>query len=287
MTASTSPVLVGVDGSRHSLTAAGWAAVEARRLRAPLQVVVVNDDPLRDSYAAAAARQAARSCRAAEPEIMVRHEVLRGHPAEALLERSHGARLLVVGSRGQSRAVATLLGSISAAVAFHASCPVVVVRADRPGSAAAPVVAGLDDSPASRIALQFALDAAAGRHTELVAVQAWRNPAAEYPMAVADEIVGSRGEADRLHDAVRRSLNEQLAGWGEKYPDVPVRAVVGEGHPVAVLCDAARDAQLLVVGHRGRGGFTDLRLGSVAAGVLYHARCPVAVVRVPQPAGRP
>jgi nucleotide-binding universal stress UspA family protein len=286
MTASTSPVVVGVDGSEQSMIAAGWAAAEVRLVRAPLHIVVVNDDPARDPSAAAAAQRAAQHCRAREPEVAVSHEVARGHPPEVLLERSHGARLLVVGSHGRGRMVAALLGSISATVAYQASCPVVVVREDRPVATPAPVVVGLDDSAASRIALQFALDAAAARHTELVAVQAWREPAAEYPMAVADAIAGPPTAADRLFGEVQRTLTEQLAGWGEKYPDVPVRAAATRGHPVAVLCAVARDAQLLVVGHRGRGGFTDLRLGSVAAGVLHHADCPVAVVRVPHQPGQ-
>lgn len=98
------------------------------------------------------------------------------------------------------------------------------------------------------------------------------------PFIWAAPIAGIDWEA--LEDDVRRELAEQLAGWEQRYPQVvAVRSSVPRGHPVVELTNAARDAQLLVVGHRGHGGFTGMLLGSVASGVLHHASCPVAVVR--------
>jgi nucleotide-binding universal stress UspA family protein len=281
MTAPTAPVLVGVDGSEESLAAAVWAAAEADLLHASLHIVVANDDPVRDDYATAVARQAAHQCRAQAPSLAVTYEVVRDHPAEVLLARSHRARLIVVGTRGHGRVMAALLGSISTAVAYHAVCPVIVVPGNRLTAATAPVVVGLDGSIASQAALQFAFDVAAARHTELTAVHTWREPVAEYPMMVADAIAGPPSESERIERVVEQSLAQQLSGWDKKYPDVPVRLVAREGHPVDVLCGLAEEAHLLVVGHRGRGGFAGLMLGSVAAGVLHHARQPVAVIRAP------
>ena len=76
----------------------------------------------------------------------------------------------------------------------------------------------------------------------------------------------------------REALSEQLAGWREKYPDVPVTEVVERSHPVEALVRASRTADLVVVGCRGRGGFGGMLLGSVSQGLIRHADCPVAVV---------
>lgn len=74
-------------------------------------------------------------------------------------------------------------------------------------------------------------------------------------------------------------LDGLLAGAGAAEPDVVVHHRVVRGNPVTVLVEASRDADLLVVGSRGRGGFRGLLLGSVSRAVLHHAGCPVAVVR--------
>ena len=72
---------------------------------------------------------------------------------------------------------------------------------------------------------------------------------------------------------------EEIAGWSEKYPDVPVNRHVLRGHPIKAPVDHSKGAELLVVGSRGRSGFAGMLLGSVSQGVLHHAHCPVAVVR--------
>jgi nucleotide-binding universal stress UspA family protein len=74
-------------------------------------------------------------------------------------------------------------------------------------------------------------------------------------------------------------VSQSLAGWTDKYPDVPVRSHIVRGDPVVELLEQARDASLLVVGSRGRGGFIGLLLGSVSRRVLKRATGPVAVVR--------
>jgi nucleotide-binding universal stress UspA family protein len=79
-------------------------------------------------------------------------------------------------------------------------------------------------------------------------------------------------------------MSEALAGWRERYPQVEVAEEVVLGHPAEVLGRISDGSDLLVVGSRGRGGFAGLALGSVSHAVLHHARCPIAVVRTPQPA---
>jgi nucleotide-binding universal stress UspA family protein len=82
-----------------------------------------------------------------------------------------------------------------------------------------------------------------------------------------------------IEDDERRLLAQRLAGWPEKYPDVHVDRVVTEGRPAHSVLRAAVDAQLVVVGSRGRGGFAGLLLGSTSHALLHHAPCPVVVVR--------
>jgi nucleotide-binding universal stress UspA family protein len=101
----------------------------------------------------------------------------------------------------------------------------------------------------------------------LVAVHTWGDQR-------ADPIFGA------LLDWERQVLAERLAGWAEKYPDVTVRRVVTRDAPANRLLAQAQQAQLVVVGSHGRGGFAGLVLGSVSHALLYHAPCPVAVVRV-------
>ncbi|MGW5643022.1 universal stress protein [Saccharopolyspora sp. NPDC003752] len=269
--ASSGRVVVGVDGSESSLTAAAWAAGEADLRHAELvHLVMVSGDPSRDDEAWEIVGPVAERTADRHPGLAVSSGVEPGEPADVLLQLSDAAELVVVGSRGRSTLAATLLGSVSAKVAAHAQCPVVVVRDHRDSGA---VVVGVDNSPHGGAALRYGFDAASRYGSELVAVQVWQD--IEY----APVVPRMEYELADLRDEALRGVAEQLAGWTESYPDVPVRKVAQRGHPVAELAAAAEDARLLVVGHRGRGGFTGLLLGSVAAGVLHHASCPVAVVR--------
>ncbi|MGW1678193.1 universal stress protein [Saccharopolyspora sp. NPDC002376] len=130
----------------------------------------------------------------------------------------------------------------------------------------------MDSSEYSRVALEFAFDAAARFGADLVVFQAWYEESLLYtPLEPSYR--------DEVESKIRRSLNEATADLREKHPEVVVHEVTQRGHPVARLTEAARDARLLVVGNRGIGGFRGLFLGSVAAGVLHHAPCPVAIVR--------
>jgi nucleotide-binding universal stress UspA family protein len=272
MATPVAPVVVGVDGSERSIAAASWSVDEARLRHAPLRVVLVNDQPARDDELWEALQRIVDRLAAESPRSEIHPKIARGHPAAELIDRSSQAQLVVVGSRGRGPVTGALLGSVSTKVAAHAHCPVAVVR-DLPRDG--PVVVGLDGSPDSQAALHFAFDAAARRHTGLVAMQVWREANVEHPALVPPLDIDLEEHLER----VRRSLAEQLAGWRESFPTVPVRAAAQRGHVVLELVHAARDAQLLVVGHRGLGGFAGMLLGSVATGVLHHAPSVVAVVR--------
>ena len=155
------------------------------------------------------------------------------------------AQLAVVGNRGRGGLIGLLVGSVAAAVATHATCPVVVVHGkDRP--AEGPVVVGVDGSPVSEDALAFAFDAAAARRVPLVALHSYQPPVF-HPDAVT--VV----DWEAAYTEEQEVLAERLAGWGERYPGVPVERVLVEGVPAAVLVERSETAQLVVVGSHGHG----------------------------------
>lgn len=73
-----------------------------------------------------------------------------------------------------------------------------------------------------------------------------------------------------------------VLGWQEKYPDVEVRRVVLRDRPARALMRCGAEAQLLVVGSHGHGGFTGVLLGSTSQALVHHAPCPLAIVRAPK-----
>ncbi|MGW3472135.1 universal stress protein [Saccharopolyspora sp. NPDC000995] len=273
-TKNSMPVLVGVDGSEQSSLAALWAAQEADLHNAPLRLMIVGEDPSRDEQAWETLTNAAELCRNDRPLVEVFEEIRHGRPIEELIWASAEARLVAVGSRGLGRVAESVLGSVSTAVAMHARCPVAVIRDRRTSFTVGPVVVGVDDSAPSQAALRFAFDAAAARRTDLVAMHVWRPIAIEYSWVETPS-----GATWFSLDDAQRALAGQLGRWREDYPGVTVHEEVRFGHPVEELTKAASHAQLLVLGHRGRGGFERLLLGSVAHGVLHHAECPMVIVR--------
>lgn len=270
--ASTRPVVAAVDGSQHSLEAAQWAATEAGCRHALLHLLAVNDDPARTEYADNAVRSAQQRCREHRPGVDITTEVATGHAIDELIRRSKHAQLIVLGAHGHDDFPDALLGSVSDAVATHTECPVVVVRGSPPTTA--PIVVGVDESPGSHTALRFAFEAAAQRGAELIAIQAWHEEEPLTPQLPA-------GAREPVQRHIERRLARHIAECSAHYPGVRKRTVAAQpGHPVAALTAAAQDAQLLVVGHRGHGGFRSVLLGSVASGVLHYAHCPVAVVPI-------
>ncbi|TNH31128.1 universal stress protein [Micromonospora orduensis] len=289
------PIVVGVDGSPESLRALHWATEEARLRRRPLRIVhaflwPLLRVPLGPSPSGPAtgglqhaAEQilstAADRAREGAAALDISTDMPVRAPAPALIEASRDAALVVVGNRGIGGFTGLLVGSVGVQVAAHAACPVVVVRdgaADRgSGAFAGQVVVGVDGSELSRLAVGFAFEQASRRGLGVVAVHAFQWPQPTQPGDMLPLVY----DVDELRSEETRLLAETLAGWSEKYPDVPVQPRVVQGHPAAVLVRESAGAALTVVGARGRGGFTGLLLGSVSQAVLHHAPCPVAIVR--------
>jgi nucleotide-binding universal stress UspA family protein len=289
-------VVAGVDGSECGLQAVRWGAAEASRRRLPLRLVAVHSWPmgglagdpglgvdpravLREAVLGQLSTAAAAAARVA-PGLEVEQVEVTGYPVPVLQAESTGAELVVLGDRGLGGFTGLLIGSVASALAAHASCPVVVVRGPEPDYVAPlpePVVVGVDGSPASEAAVAFAFEAASLRRVPLVAVHVWQDLIVDATMAPLIDWAAVEAEE-------REVLAERLAGWCEKYPDVPVRRLVVRDRPARALVGESGRAQLVVVGSRGRGGLRGMVLGSVSQALLHHAHCPVAVVR---PGGPP
>ena len=139
------------------------------------------------------------------------------------------------------------------------------------------VVVGVDGSEGGKAALQFAVEEARLRHATLRAVHAWQLGyiGASTFEGTMPAVLG--GELDELRRGLEASLGSMLAGVAADGVQIERRLV--EGTPAGVLVDESRDADMVVVGSRGHGGFAELLLGSVGHQVAHHAECPVVIVR--------
>jgi nucleotide-binding universal stress UspA family protein len=137
------------------------------------------------------------------------------------------------------------------------------------------IVVGVDGSPASRKALTWAAAEAAAHHADLHVLNVWEHtlmpPAGS--VTVSEHYVPD--DSQRTADQLVKIISEEL---GEE-PPVFVQPRVKQGNPAKVLIEESADADMLVVGTRGHGGFAGLVLGSVSQHVAAYASCPVTVVR--------
>jgi nucleotide-binding universal stress UspA family protein len=283
---ATRPVVVAVDGSGESLRAVEWAAMEARRHRAPLRIVSAPAMPslmrtgraalsqagtLRDLAALAVGKATARSAEIS-PDLLVDADLLSGTPALAVAGSGSGALMLVVGARGAGDFAALLLGSVSRYAAMHAPCPVVVVR-EETSAVHREIAVGIRDPGDTGGTLAFAFEEAALRGAALVVVHCWY----WFPSAFGASARGNSAELAQISAEASRNLTEALNGWREKYPAVPVRQDVVRGHPARVLACYSARADLVVIGRHGDPGAGPV-IGAVQHAVLGHARGPVAVI---------
>lgn len=280
----TGPIIVGIDGSAPSDAALEWAVDEATHRHAPLHLLHsrgeegwfgrTEEPDLADARRRQSTVLTTRMSRARQlaPELDLTSSISARTAAAALLERSRGATLMVLGGHSSDTVRRVLLGSVARQVAAHSPCPVVVVPDDsyrRPEHSG--VVVGVDGSPGSAMALEFAFAHAADHEAELTAVHAlWPG---------AGESVRRRPSED---EQAKDLLTDAVASLRAKFPEVRVREQIAQARAVDALVDLSATAELLVIGSRGAGGFRGLLLGSVGHRVLQHAHCPVAVVPSPR-----
>jgi nucleotide-binding universal stress UspA family protein len=281
-------IIVGMDTSPNAAVALRWAAGESGRRGWTVRAVLcwgyldqhhasgAEFDP---GYRAADAQAALdASVAAAVGESAAEHvdrQLINERPARGLLESSAGADLLVLGARGLGGLKGMLLGSVSRQCLHHNTVPVVIVKDEQAPapSGRARVVAGVDGSESSLRALAWAVETARARDARVAAVSTWTPPNVGELFVVA-------GPSDRA--AFEAAAAEILAAAVDTVDagglEAPIEQLVVAGAAGSVIVAQSEDADLVVVGSRGRGGFTGLLLGSVSDHVAHHAVCPVVVV---------
>ncbi|MEV0895442.1 universal stress protein [Actinoplanes sp. NPDC049802] len=279
----TPTIVVAVDGAESSRAAVRWAARQgARDGRQLLLVHVLDWDGAGGRYdwggrRFEAARRVAQEfvdraeddARTADPSILVDTKILVGDPAAHLVITSRPATLMVLGNRGHGGFAGLGLGSVSQRVATHAYCPVVVVRG-RADAGEGPVAVGVDNAGTAGDVLAAGFAAAQSHGCSLLAVRSC------VPVPSAYRTGPHNPDQD---DTERARLQEQLAPWRTKFPDVPVEVLLSHDSPAAALNGVSRRCRLVVVGSRGHGVFAGALLGSTGLQLLHHADCPVLIVR--------
>ena len=138
------------------------------------------------------------------------------------------------------------------------------------------IVVGIDGSANSKHALEWAAREARVHGTSLTVVLAWEVPAGVF--GGSGFVAATQELMDDLTTGARERLEGTLADAASSLEGIDVHRSVVQGSAARVLLDAARDADVLVVGTRGRGGFAGLLLGSVSQQCAHHSPCPIVIV---------
>ena len=272
-------VLVGVDGSPESFGAVDWAVARAALKGWRVHLLCAYSLPsfttasLDGGYAVlddTAIRSGAQAvldeavARARDKDVRVTSSLETGDPAGVLVDLSRQSVLTVVGTRGGGGFADRLLGTVSSALPAHSHCPTVVVPRHTEGAEFTPVrriVVGVDGSSSARKALAWAVEEAEAWDAEVTAIAA-------VPMATGAGVLAwlpATVDREQVLADVRSGLDRAIA-----------EAL--DGNAAELLAEFSTAVDLVVVGSRGRGGFSGLLLGSTSQGVLSHASCPVLVV---------
>lgn len=285
---SASRVVVGVDGSPLSMAAVTAAARAASARGLPLHVLhafavdlpmlgfgeLSDGSDVVSTHARRLVADGVARAHAVDPALTVTTSIRDGYASQALVDAARTAALVVVGAMGHGVLSRASVGAVAMQVVTHARCPVLVVgheRAQAPD--AATVVVGVDGSKPSLRALAAAFDEAARRERTLRVVHAWE------PRSASDPTLSSESSWSTYEAELQRTLETSLATPRAEHPHVVVESVVVTGEPVQALIDNAADAELLVVGSRGSGGFAGLHVGSTALRLMGRSPCPVLFTR--------
>lgn len=205
------------------------------------------------------------------PPLMVDGVVDTGDPRLSLLRHAHQSSVVVMGRHEASLAQSVAVGSTVMGVTRRSPCPVICVPADWIPRPDAPVVVGVDASPASLAALTLAFEEASVRGAPLTLAYAWALP------DMYADITAARVSEGRWRHEVLAVLEDLGADPSRTYPHVQVGYEVRHQPPIAALLDLSTAAQLLVLGPHGHFPSSDLALGSVTHALVHRSHCPVEI----------
>ncbi len=293
----TMKIVVGLDGSDQSMNALRWAAHEAGRRSASISAVScfslavygsadgmmyprTADFDLAKEGAEAVVDRAIAVVRSIDSTLTVDGVTQLTSPVLGITESAEPGDEIVIGATGHGGFPENLLGSVASGVVHKARVPVIVVPAKWPGDRndkidkIDKIVVGVDGSPGSLQALEWAYSEAALAGAELTVVHGWSYPYSDSEAEAGESQVLMKADAMAALEASVDSL-----GARREQGPVTIHPQLSDRSPVEALLEAAADADLLVVGSRGRGGFLSMLLGSTSRTVVQHSPCPVAVIR--------
>ena len=259
-------LVVGYDGSETGAEAVVWTCHEAAARAATVRVVSCSPVSASELEAAVA------SARCRFPGLTIDGSALAPPVSPALIQAAAFAELLVVGSTGPRPLESWIIGSVVDTVTRASPCPVVIVRSSAGARPPRRIVVGVDGSSASDAALTWAIEEAERHRAELVVVHTWWYT------------FGPDGAPTLAHDKLRvdaACVLERAVEHTRQRTASPVTAVLAEARPATGVLDATVDADLVVLGSRGRGAVRSMFFGSVARTVAERSEVPVVVVRAP------
>jgi nucleotide-binding universal stress UspA family protein len=293
MSEKNGAIVVGVDGTDGALNAARWAAAVAAEYQKPLHIVHAKPGlghNVTDAVASMRAalmsyqhecaeeflRTAEETVRTQNPDLAVTTLATDIPVDEVLIEAGKTARMIVVGSSQVTPAGALFLGSTTLAVATHAACPVVAWRGPNITPSDQPVVVGVDETHSSAAALDAAFEFADRFDVKLAAVRSW-----SMRRSMAGKAIPFLIDWDALEVFEWTQLTNEVDQHNQRHPDVDARCYIETAGPAAALVQqiVVDDAQLVVVGNRGRNALTSAVLGSTALNLLHQSPVPVMICR--------
>lgn len=277
-------IIIGVDGSEQSRVALAWGLKRAAERSASVELLHVADDSFLSESVAflSEAQKASEEMLEAERayarslgfEGPLKGTAVVGHPIVEVEAASKRADLLVLGEHAGSKWAGSFFGTRAVKIAAVAHCPVAVIPPESDNTPTRGVVVGIDGSEAAKAAIEYAAQEASRRGVSLTAVYAWMPP-----LTPGLEYLWSEELVESQRAAAEEAIAIGTAGLSSQYPDLEIKREIVQAAPVAALVQTAEDAELLVVGSRGRGAISRLLLGSVSHGVLQALPCPVIVTR--------
>jgi nucleotide-binding universal stress UspA family protein len=275
--------LVCVDGSPASKRALDWAAERVSERGGSIRLLCVVDlafgaaiygsrfDPVEN--ASRVLEGASRHVGLHHPDLAVAADWVDGRPVSQIVRASASAELVVLGTDKSPEDDGPRIGTIPLSVAARSHCPVAIVPSLGNGHRRG-VVVGIDQSRQSHAALALAVREAGWLRTTVRAVHAWKVPP-PFASDVTPDLQPDPGYEAKLQGV----LDGAIADLAVTVPqEITITTELARENPALALVDRALNAELLVVGCRGRGRVASYVLGSVSHDVLLNITSPVIVV---------